>query len=420
MNSACDDLPAVFGACTWPISAMNQSESMWPLGKIIEVSPATSISSFQDVVQIETSHQNPQPVMIDRNESELALEKLALELSVSNITSTPSLLPPLTTLSLNEIVEISHQRFDQNPQVSGMTRSESELALEKFLDELSATASSVVPLLPTSSIVDNENIIKVENPKLAQASALDINYVLKAKLNMACAAAAALFGGSSTHPEDPIQAEQDFGPSPESEIDAMLRKRKVQIRQTISDASSKENSETIEQIDPEEAKRARRLEIDQLMYEHASMASELAKVRKMHHDAIAENEKLKDEIGTLKAKVNKVEENVEQLMKLNPMLILNFRRQSDMQFVSCQASHASSNVVFNLEPNSIQQGQADLDNAPSTSSLHRVANIYFLDDNNVARKPQIDDSKITSTINIGSRNICGNDMSFIQGCHFFG
>jgi hypothetical protein len=44
----------------------------------------------------------------------------------------------------------------------------------------------------------------------------------------------------------------------ESGIVAMQRKRKVEIRQTISDASSKEDSETIEQIDPEEAKRARR------------------------------------------------------------------------------------------------------------------------------------------------------------------
>lgn len=193
MNGAGDELSAIFDACTWPVSAVNKSEPMWATGKLIQDSPpASSASSLHDVMQIKTFHQNPQPVMVNRNGSDqLALEKLAQELSVSNLSSTPSLLPPLTTLSLNEIVEISHQRFDQNPLVSGMARSESELALEKLLEEMSNTATSVVPPMSASSIVDNENIIEIENP---QASAPYIYSVLKAKLNMACAAAAIRFG----------------------------------------------------------------------------------------------------------------------------------------------------------------------------------------------------------------------------------
>ena len=108
----------------------------------------------------------------------LALETLAQELSVSNINCTP-LLPPLTTLSLNEIVEISHQRFDQNPLGSGLATSESE----KLVEELSTTATSVVPPMSLSSIVDKENRIEIENP---QTLAPYIYSVLKAELNMAC------------------------------------------------------------------------------------------------------------------------------------------------------------------------------------------------------------------------------------------
>ena len=193
MNGAGDELSAIFDACTWPVAAVNQSETMWATGKLVQDStPASSTSSLHDVTQIKTFHQNPQPVMVNRNGSDqLALEKLSQEFSASNLNSTPSLLPPLTTMSLNEIVEISHQRFDQNPLVSGMARSESEVALEKLLEEMSTGATSVVPQMSASSVVDNENIIEIENP---QASA-PYNYsVLKAKLNMACAAAAIRFG----------------------------------------------------------------------------------------------------------------------------------------------------------------------------------------------------------------------------------
>ncbi|KAL3610469.1 hypothetical protein D5086_001489 [Populus alba] len=441
MNGAGDELSAIFDACTWPVSAVNQSETMWATGKLIQDStPASSTSSLHDVMQIKTFHQNPQPVMLNRNGSDqLALEKLSQELSASNLNSTPSLLPPLTTLSLNEIVEISHQRFDQNPLVSGMARSESELALEKLLEEMSTGATSVVPQMSASSIVDNENIIEIENP---QASA-PYNYsVLKAKLNMACAAAAIRFGEPSTHPKDQAQVEQNLEPSPESEIDTTQRKRKVETRQTICNDASKEDSETIEQIDPEESKRARRLvvnrnsarshrrrrsqitelqaEIDEIMDEHASMASDFAEVKKKHVDAIVENEKLKKEIGVLTERVIKVEERVDLLMKANPMFILNLRTHggSGMQSGGSHVNHASSNVAFNMEPRLIQQRQPDLDNAPSTSSLHGVANINFLDEDNT-RKPQFDDYR-TSTGNRGSQNLGGNDMAFMQGHHFFG
>ncbi|KAL9405827.1 hypothetical protein Peur_002799 [Populus x canadensis] len=437
MNGAGDELSAIFDACTWPVSAVNKSEPMWATGKLIQDSPpASSTSLLHDVMQIKTFHQNPQPVMVNRNGSDqLALEKLAQEFSVSNLSSTPSLLPPLTTLSLNEIVEISHQRFDQNPLVSGMARSESELALEKLLEEMSTTATSVVPQMSASSIVDNENIIEIENP---QASAPYMYSVLKAKLNMACAAAAIRFGEPPTYPKDQAQVEQNLEPSPESGIVAMQRKRKVEIRQTISDASSKEDSETIEQIDPEEAKRARRnsarshrrrrsqitelqAEIDALMDEHASMASEFAEVKKKHVDAVVENEKLKKEIGALTERVIKVEERVDLLMKANPMFILNLSTHgSGMQSGGSHVNHASSNVAFNMEPRSIQQRQPDLGNAPSTSSLHGVANINFLDDDDDnTRKPQFDDYR-TSTSNRGSQNLGGNDMAFMQGRHFFG
>ncbi|KAJ6342356.1 hypothetical protein OIU78_010312 [Salix suchowensis] len=355
MNGAGDELSAIFDSCTWPVSAMNKPA--WATGKLVQsFSPASSLHDH--VMHVKTSHLNPdQPVTINRNESDqLALEKLAQELSAS----TPSLLPPLTTLSLNEIVEISHQRFDQNPLVSGMARRESELALEKLAEELSTTATSVGPQMSLSSIVDQENIIGIENP---QTLAPYIYSVLQAKLNMACAAAAIRFG----------------------------RKRKVEIRQTISDASSKEDSEAIEEIDPVEAKRARRLvvnrnsarsyrrrrqsqitelqaEIDKLMDEHASMASDFARVQKKHVDAIVENEKLKDEIGALTARLSKVEERVEQLGKVNPMFILNFRTHGrGVQHGGSQVNEASSNAEFNMDPRSIQQLQPDLENAPNST-----------------------------------------------------
>ncbi|KAF9689817.1 hypothetical protein SADUNF_Sadunf01G0132000 [Salix dunnii] len=374
MNGASDELSAIYDACTWPVSAMNKTEPVWATRKLIQSS--SPASSLHDVMHVKTSHLNPQPGVINRNASDkLALETLAQELSVSNINSTP-LLPPLSTLSLNEIVEISHQRFDQNPLDSGLATSESE----KLVEELSTTAASVVPQMSLSSIVDKENRIEIENP---QTLAPYIYSVLKAELNMACAAAAIRFGEPSTHPKNQVQVGQNLEPSPEYKIDAMQRKRKVEIRQTISDASSKEDSETIEQIDTVEAKRARRLvvnrnsarsyrrrqiqitelqaEIDKLMDEHASMASEFAREQKKHVDAIVENEKLKDEIGALTARLIKVEERVEELI---------------------------------------------------------VVNIYFLDDNesnnSVARKPQFDDYR-TSTSNRGSQNLYDSDVAFMQG-----
>ncbi|KAB5574047.1 hypothetical protein DKX38_001241 [Salix brachista] len=403
MNGAGDELSAIFDSCTWPVSAM--SKPAWATGKLAQsFSPASSLHDH--VMHVKTSHLNPdQPVTINRNGSDqLALEKLAQELSAS----TPSLLPPLTTLSLNEIVEISHQRFDQNPLVSGMARRESELALEKLAEELSTTATSVVPQMSLSSRVDEENIIGIENP---QTLAPYIYSVLQAKLNMACAAAAIRFGEPSTHPKNQVQVEQiNIKPSPEYKIDAMQRKRKVEIRQTISDASSKEDSEAIEEINPVEAKRARRLvvnrnsarsyrrrrqshitelqaEIDKLMDEHASMASDFARVQKKHVDAIVENEKLKDEIGALTARacniflifvemvaifssfqLSKVEERVEQLVKVNPMFILNFRTHGrGVQHGGSQVNQASSNAEFNMDPRSIQQLQPDLENAPNST-----------------------------------------------------
>ncbi|KAG5228865.1 hypothetical protein OIU77_023505 [Salix suchowensis] len=383
MNGAGDELSAIFDSCTWPVSAMNKPA--WATGKLVQsFSPASSLHDH--VMHVKTSHLNPdQPVTINRNESDqLALEKLAQELSAS----TPSLLPPLTTLSLNEIVEISHQRFDQNPLVSGMARRESELALEKLAEELSTTATSVGPQMSLSSIVDQENIIGIENP---QTLAPYIYSVLQAKLNMACAAAAIRFGEPSTHRKNQVQAKQNLEPSPEYKIDVMQRKRKVEIRQTISDASSKEDSEAIEEIDPVEAKRARRLvvnrnsarsyrrrrqsqitelqaEIDKLMDEHASMASDFARVQKKHVDAIVENEKLKDEIGALTARLSKVEERVEQLGKVNPMFILNFRTHGrGVQHGGSQVNQASSNAEFNMDPRSIQQLHPDLENAPNST-----------------------------------------------------
>ncbi|EEF41391.1 light-inducible protein CPRF2 [Ricinus communis] len=237
---------------------------------------------------------------------------------------------------------------------------------------------------------------------------------LKSQLDLACAAAAAAKsrdssvkpeGVSSSFAEDQrvINKNCESGSSPvsgnghgitkgQNEADggslrlpalpSMPRKQEVPVRQATS-GSSREDSdddelegdtETNDNMDPADEKRARRMQsnresarrsrrrkqaqlneleaqVGQLRDERTSLLTRLTDINKKCDEASVDNRILNANIETLRTKVKMAEDQVKRVTGLNPMVLARSNMPNmGMQFVAGQTD-VSANVAVPMQPN---------------------------------------------------------------------
>ncbi|WKA03172.1 hypothetical protein VitviT2T_021298 [Vitis vinifera] len=284
---------------------------------------------------------------------------------------------------------------------SQMNRSASEWAFQRFLQESSSppSSSSVSASGPSAENDVVELKVPIDDPKPtpappappAPATSLDpppnvpidseeYQAFLKSRLNLACAAVA-LSRASFVKPQDSAaladtgsQASKtsqlrsqapckgsgyDLSGAPDKEaggplgipsLPAMQKKAGAQLRPTTSE-SSREHSdddevegetETIENMDPADAKRVRRMlsnresarrsrrrkqahlteletQVAQLRLENSSLLKRLTDISQKYNEAAVDNRVLKADVETLRAKVKMAEETVKRVTGLNPL-----------------------------------------------------------------------------------------------------
>ncbi|KAI9180683.1 hypothetical protein LWI28_007209 [Acer negundo] len=266
-----------------------------------------------------------------------------------------------------------------------MNRSQSEWALEKFLEEVTVSPgetsvghniiSSVIggpevsrPSVPRA----DDDVVEIKRPHPDQAvprpldpfpSApvyTDEHSYLKSRLDQACAAAVAL-RASNVKPEDKSSLAENqtqaakpsqLGSEATAVLPAMQRKSGVQVRQTTSGSSRDDSddddldgdTETTDCLDPLDDRRARRMQSNresarrsrrrkqahlseletqagQLKVEHSTLLKGLTDMNHKYDEAAVNNRILKADIETLRAKVKMAEETVKRVTGLNPMVL---------------------------------------------------------------------------------------------------
>ncbi|KAG4188791.1 hypothetical protein ERO13_A08G187900v2 [Gossypium hirsutum] len=258
---------------------------------------------------------------------------------------------------------------------AGMSRSQSEWALEKFLEEFSGAGAAIQGsragenVIGTSLAVPQAPVSKSENGD-GDGGAVEYRAILKNKLHQACAAVALSRAsvvkaeGSSAQAENQaLQSGSDVRGSsktqeqgePDAGISAVSTTQKkpgTQMRQATS-GSSREDSddgelegdtETTENMDPADAKRARRMrsnresarrsrrrkqaqmneletQVGQLRAEHSSLLERLTDMNHKYDEAAVDNRILKADIETLRAKVKMAEETFKRVTGINPVLL---------------------------------------------------------------------------------------------------
>ncbi|KAJ8899516.1 hypothetical protein K2173_018490 [Erythroxylum novogranatense] len=318
--------------------------------------------------------------------------------------------------------------FWQSP-ANEMNRSASEWDLEMFLEGFSGgstsssasdnnTAPSTLSQSTTSSRRKNcdDDVVEILNtrfhhptsPPTVPHDSDEYRKFLKSKLYWECAAVA-MSGVLGAKIEDfPSLAKgqrlddvnfplgsQDSGtgcsiptgqniPNGESvkiqTLHVMQKHEETQVRQTTS-GSSKEDSEdddlegdtgTNEDMDPVDAKRARRMQsnresarrsrkrkqaqlnelesqVGQLRDEHSSLLSRHTDINKKCDEAVVNNRILRANVETLRAKVKMAEEQVKRVTGLNPMLLA----RSNLLIMAGQVDGARV-VTGPVQPNSSQ------------------------------------------------------------------
>ncbi|XP_022758320.1 basic leucine zipper 25 isoform X1 [Durio zibethinus] len=321
--------------------------------------------------------------------------------------------------------------------VVGMSRSQSEWALERFLEEISgagvgipgsrAGENVIGPSLaaPQTSVSKAEegdgdvDVVEIKKPNNQNRSpppsdptlTVSIDYdgnpaILKKKLDQACAAVAfsrasvvkaedpsaqaenqALQSGSQVHGSSKTQGqgEPDAAPCGISAVSTTQKKPGIQVRQTTS-GSSREDSdddelegdtETTDNMDPADAKRARRMlsnresarrsrrrkqaqmnelevQVGHLRVEHSTLLKRLTDMNHKYDEAAVDNRILKADIETLRAKVKMAEETVKRVTGINPVQLSRPNVPSvGMPFVS-SPFEASTAAPVPLQPSTNQ------------------------------------------------------------------
>ncbi|MBA0708785.1 hypothetical protein Golax_023877 [Gossypium laxum] len=320
----------------------------------------------------------------------------------------------------------------------GMSRSQSEWAFDNFIEEFSGSGGAIPvprsgesvigpslaeprPSVSKSEEADGEgDVVEIKRPgnqnhnsppsDLAPTFSIDSDEyraILKDKLHQACAAVALSRASSvkaevfSAQAEDQAlqsrsqvqgsskaqgQGELDATPSEVLAMSTTQTKSKVQMRQTTSVSSGEDSdddelrdTETTDNMDPADAKRARRMlsnresarrsrrrkqahmneleaQVGQLRVEHSTLLKSLTDTNHKYDEAAVDNRILKADIETLRAKVKMAEETVKRVTGINfnsGLLSRHNVASVGMPFVSSPLE-TSSTAPVPLQPNTNQ------------------------------------------------------------------
>ncbi|KAK7277828.1 hypothetical protein RJT34_22845 [Clitoria ternatea] len=262
---------------------------------------------------------------------------------------------------------------------SNMTRSASEWAFQRFIQEASAS-----PPPPDDAVFLQINHPPPKNDTVLPLDSEEYQALLKNKLNLACAAVAMTRGslaesqdvdalpdggsqltnpaqvecqatskGSVSAGNDPAKLQDKDAKVPVGipSIPAMQKKPAVAVRPSTS-GSSRELSDDDDaegetsmndNVDPADAKRVRRMlsnresarrsrrrkqahlteletQVSQLRGENSSLLKRFTDVSHKYNESAVDNRVLKADVETLRAKVKMAEETVKRITGLNPML----------------------------------------------------------------------------------------------------
>ncbi|XP_058223887.1 light-inducible protein CPRF2 [Rhododendron vialii] len=381
--------------------------------------------------------------------------------------------PPPPAVRLSDEEEMTTTSSSSSQAMMMMNRSSSEWALQRFLQESQAktNASDVVeikdvqppiPINPAAAAAPPPNNIPVDSD--------EYQAFLKTRLDLACAAVALTRASNMKPQESAVIAKGSQVPStsqlgseapskgsgyglPKGQdndaagtvgipsLQAMQKKSGVPARSTTSGSSREQSddddeaegeTEAMENMDPADAKRARRMlsnresarrsrrrkqahlteletQVSQLRGENSSLLERFTDISHKYNEAAVDNRVLKADVETLRAKVKMAEETVKRVTGLNP-LIHAMSEISTMGMTSFASSpsdtsadaavpvhddpklqfyQSASNTHMSAHDQRIQNGFADItplgDNAPQnpakmgrTASMQRVASLENL------------------------------------------
>ncbi|KAL4604697.1 hypothetical protein ACB092_10G208600 [Castanea dentata] len=286
-----------------------------------------------------------------------------------------------------------------------MTRSESEWALMNFVEQCTeseipppetpaaAIAADVVsPVESSSSKPDefDELLHLPANPfPMAAVDSDEYRALLKSKLALACAAVAQR--GSNSKPEETGNVPEtpakrpnpsQLGSEPNA-LPPLQRRSEPQVIQATSGSSRDDSDddefegdlEITENMDPADAKRARRMlsnresarrsrrrkqaqmseletQVGHLRVEHSTLSKRLSEMENKCGTSGSDNRILKAEIESMRAQVKMAEEQIKRVTGLHPLLLAMANIPgAGMPFVNNSPVHASTNASLPMPPN---------------------------------------------------------------------
>ncbi|KAJ4888047.1 Basic leucine zipper 63 [Raphanus sativus] len=281
---------------------------------------------------------------------------------------------------------------------NGMNRSDSEWALQRFIQESEAgevygVSVSGPPSPPPSVPVDSE----------------EYREFLKSKLNLACAAVA-MKRGAFIKPQDTSGRSENGGAytSTASEQGSLPSSKATPVVSSAITSGSElsgdeEEADGETNMNPTNVKRVKRMlsnresarrsrrrkqahlseletQVSQLRVENSNLMKGLTDVTQTFNDAAVENRVLKANIETLRAKVKMAEETVKRLTGLNPM----FHTMPQVSTVSNPSETTSDSLDTSVQVTTPEISSGNKSKAligckmNRTESMRRVASLEHL------------------------------------------
>ncbi|KAJ0232308.1 Basic leucine zipper 63 [Hirschfeldia incana] len=304
------------------------------------------------------------------------------------------------TLSVEEISG-NYLWSELAKETNGMNRSDSEWALQRFIQESCAEEADATAYGGVSVSGPPSPSVPVDSEEYRE--------FLKSKLNLACAAVA-MKRGAFIKPQDTSGRSENGGAYASSASDqGSLASSKATPVMSSAITSGSELSGDEEEADgetnmnPTNVKRVKRMlsnresarrsrrrkqahlseletQVSQLRVENSKLMKGLTDVTQTFNDAAVENRVLKANIETLRAKVKMAEETVKRLTGLNPMFHTTIPQVSTVSNPSETSDSLDTSIqVTTPEISSGNKGKALTGcKMNRTESMRRVASLEHL------------------------------------------